>query len=57
MRKKLDPRLADTRRIKSGGNVFVDLGFDPAEAEVMALRAEVMIRKELHVMVAELDGV
>jgi len=25
------------------GNVFVDLGFDPAEAEVMRLRAEVMI--------------
>ena len=36
MRKKIDSRLADTRRIKSSGNVFVDLGFDPAEAEVMA---------------------
>lgn len=28
----------------SSGNVFLDLGFDPAEAEVMKLRAEVMIR-------------
>ena len=48
MRKKIDPRLSDTRRIKSSGNVFLDLGFDPAEAKVMALRAEVMIRMEQH---------
>ena len=46
--KKIDPRWSDTRRIKSSGNVFVDLGFDPAEAEVMKLRAEVMIRMEKH---------
>ena len=44
--KKTDHRWNDTRRIKSSGNVFVDLGFDPAEAEVMKLRAEVMIRIE-----------
>ncbi len=36
----------DTRRAEGSGNVFVDLGFDPAEAEVMRLRAEVMIRIE-----------
>lgn len=34
----------DTRIIDGSGNVFIDLGFDPAEAEVMKLRAEVMIR-------------
>lgn len=34
----------DTRVIESSGNVFADLGFDAAEAEVMKLRAEVMIR-------------
>jgi predicted XRE-type DNA-binding protein len=28
---------------ESCGNVFADLGFDPAEAEIMKLRAEVMI--------------
>jgi len=39
-----DPRWDDTSVTKSSGNVFVDLGFDPAEAEVMKLRAEVMIR-------------
>ena len=39
MRKKIDPRLSDTRRVKSSGNVFLDLGFDPAEAKVMALRS------------------
>jgi hypothetical protein len=33
----------DTRIIKSSGNVFADLGFDPAEAEVMKLRTEIMI--------------
>jgi hypothetical protein len=31
MRKKIDPRFSDMRRIKSSGNVFLDLGFDPAE--------------------------
>lgn len=44
--KKPDPRFNDTRVTRSSGNVFIDLGFDPAEAEVMALRAEVMIRIE-----------
>ena len=48
MKKKSDARFADRRRTKGSGNVFVDLGFDPAEAKVMALRAEVMIRMEQH---------
>jgi predicted XRE-type DNA-binding protein len=48
MNKKANPRLSDTRRTKGSGNVFLDLGFDPAEAEIMALRAEVMIRMEQH---------
>jgi predicted XRE-type DNA-binding protein len=48
MKKRTDPRLSDTRRIKGSGNVFLDLGFDPAEAKVLALRAEVMIRMERH---------
>lgn len=33
---------------ESSGNVFLDLGFPPADAEVMKLRAEVMIRMEQH---------
>ncbi len=44
--KKTDPRVNDVRVTRSSGNVFIDLGFDPAEAGVMALRAEVMIRIE-----------
>ena len=32
---------------ESSGNVFVDLGFDEAEARVMAMRAEVMIQIEV----------
>jgi len=39
-----DLRWNDTNVTKSSGNVFIDLGFDPAEAEVMRLRAEIMIR-------------
>lgn len=46
--KKSDPRWSDTRMTRGSGNVFIDLGFDPAEAEIMALRAEVMIRIEQH---------
>jgi len=34
----------DNRIIEGSGNIFIDLGFDPAEAEVMKLRTEVMIR-------------
>ena len=44
--KKTDPRFDDVRVTRGSGNVFIDLGFDPAEAEIMALRAEVMIRIE-----------
>ena len=49
MSKKTDPRYADVRVLKSRGNVFVDLGFDEAEARVMALRVELMVhlRKQL----------
>jgi predicted XRE-type DNA-binding protein len=44
--KKTDPRWDDTRITMGSGNVFVDLGFDPAEAEIMQLRAQVMIQME-----------
>lgn len=40
--------MDDTRITPGSGNVFVDLGFDAAEAEVMALRAELMIHIEQH---------
>ena len=43
-RRKTDPRFADTRVIPGSGNVFVDLGFDDAEARVMALRVQLMMR-------------
>jgi predicted XRE-type DNA-binding protein len=46
--KATDPRLTDTRRIQGSGNVFTDLGFEPAEAKILALRAAVMIRIERH---------
>jgi len=39
-----DPRWNATGSISSSGNVFADLGFDPAEAQIMKLRAEIMIR-------------
>lgn len=34
------------KRIHGGGNVFLDLGFDKAEAENLKLRAELMMRIE-----------
>ena len=43
-RRKADARLADTRVIPGSGNIFIDLGFDEAEARVMALRVELMMR-------------
>jgi predicted XRE-type DNA-binding protein len=46
--KKTDPRWNDTRVTVGSGNVFIDLGFDPAEAEIMRLRAQVMIQMERH---------
>ena len=45
MRKNANPQLSDIRRIKSTGNVFVDLGFKPAEAKEMARRARIVIRQ------------
>ncbi len=48
MTRKRDPRLVDIRRIRGSGNVFLDLGFDAAEAKVLALRGEVLIRLEQH---------
>ena len=45
-------RLQDDARItESMGNVFIDLGFEPAEARILAMRAEVMwqIERQLKV--------
>lgn len=42
--KKNDFSLNDTRVIASSGNVFVDLGFDEAEAKIMVLRIELMMQ-------------
>ena len=46
--KTTDPRLADTSVTDSCGNVFIDLGFDEAEARVMALRVELMVQLREH---------
>ena len=48
-RKAPDPRFADTSIIPGSGNIFVDLGFEEAEARVMALRVEllVLLRRQL----------
>ncbi len=39
-RRKVELRFTDTRVIPGSGNIFIDLGFDEAEARVMALRVE-----------------
>lgn len=40
-------RWHDERVIAGGENVFADLGFDPAEARVLAMRADLMLRIEM----------
>ena len=35
-----------TEWVKSSGNVFEDLGFDPAEAEVLKVKAQLKIELE-----------
>lgn len=44
--KRSDRRRDDARITPGNGNLFVDLGFDAAEAQVLALRAELMIHIE-----------
>jgi predicted XRE-type DNA-binding protein len=39
----------DTTIRPSSGNVFTDLGFDAAEAQVLALRVELMAALEKHI--------
>ncbi len=46
---KTDPRFNDDRVTLGSGNVFLDLGFDPAEAQIMQMRAQVMLGIELKV--------
>jgi predicted XRE-type DNA-binding protein len=41
---RTDPRWNDKRMTPGSGNVFVDLGFSPAEAAVLAVRTELMVR-------------
>lgn len=42
---------------KSSGNVFVDLGFDPAEAAVLQMRANLMSDLRLYIEQHELTQV
>lgn len=39
-----DPRWNDESVTPSCGNVFIDLGFQPAQAQIMKLRVEVLMR-------------
>lgn len=43
---EIDTRI--THITPGSGNVFLDLGFEPAEAAILALRAELTIRIEQH---------
>jgi predicted XRE-type DNA-binding protein len=47
-RPKRDRRLDDKRSTVGSRNVFIDLGFDEAEARVMKLRVELMMRLREH---------
>jgi predicted XRE-type DNA-binding protein len=41
--KRNDPRWDDVSITESCGNVFIDLGFDEAEANVLLMRTDLMI--------------
>ncbi len=45
--KKIDARWDDTRVTESSGNVFLDLGFPPEEAALLAMRADLMAKLRL----------
>jgi len=47
--KKTIPGGDDTRITPSSGNIFVDLGFDEAEAEIMTMRVDLMVSLEKHI--------
>ncbi len=47
--KKNDPRWNDTRVTPSCGNIFIDLGFDEAEAHVYTMQAELSFAVERYV--------
>jgi predicted XRE-type DNA-binding protein len=46
--KRTNPGWDDTSITESCGNVFIDLGFDEAEAQVLTLRVELMVSIERH---------
>ena len=45
--KKKDARWDDIRITESSGNVFLDLGFPPDEAALLAMRADLMAKLRL----------
>jgi len=47
--KKTIPGWDDNRITPSCGNVFIDLGFDEAEAEILLMRADLMVSLEKHI--------
>jgi predicted XRE-type DNA-binding protein len=50
MRKKNTETIDNgVRVVHSCGNVFIDLGFDEAEAHVMLMKAHLMIQLEKHI--------
>jgi len=44
---KNDTHWDDTRITESSGNVFIDLGFPPEEAALLAMRADLMAKLRL----------
>ena len=48
---------AENRITPSSGNVFADVGFDEAEAQLLALRADVMLRLHAEIKARNLTQV
>lgn len=50
-------RARENKITPSSGNVFTDLGFDDAEAQVLALRADLMVQLEKQIKARKMTQV
>ena len=53
----MSKRVQESQTIRSSGNVFVDLGFDDAEAQVLALRADLMAQLDKQIKARKMTQV
>jgi predicted XRE-type DNA-binding protein len=53
----MSKKINESQVTRSSGNVFIDLGFDDAEAQVLALRADLMAQLDKQIKARKLTQV